>query len=57
MRHNENDVYQEVLKSLKIPERYPEIIEKIGGTGTFKEGLFGGTEMMVEGFLELLNGG
>ena len=28
MRHNENDVYQEVLKSLKIPERYPKSLKK-----------------------------
>jgi hypothetical protein len=57
MRHNENDIYQQVLNQLRIPERYSKLIEELGGKEPFEEGLFGGSEMMVEGFLELLNGG
>ncbi|MFO0577673.1 MAG: acetyl-CoA hydrolase/transferase C-terminal domain-containing protein [Polyangia bacterium] len=57
LRQNENAVYNEVLQLLGIRERYAPLIERIGQTGPFSEGLFAATEMMGDGFMHLMRAG
>ena len=57
MRQQQNARYQQLLADLRIPERYGELIGRIGGTGPFKQGLYGSSEMFVNGFLSLYQDG
>ena len=57
MRHEENDTYRAVLDDYEIPARYGELIEAWGGTEPFERGLYGASEMLVDGFLELYRSG
>ncbi len=56
LRHNNNDVYNELMNELKLEERFP-IISSIGGRDTFSKGLYGCSEMMVDGFMHLYKAG
>lgn len=56
MRHNNNVLWKTVYERLKIAERFP-VVRGWGGTEPFEEGLYGCSEMMVDGFLHLLNAG
>lgn len=56
-RHEDNSGYQSVLKNIGALERWGELIEKFGGTGIFEKGLYGATEMFVDGFLHLFKAG
>ena len=56
LRHNNNDVYNELMNELKLEERFP-VISKIGGRDTFSKGLYGCSEMMVDGFMHLYKAG
>jgi acyl-CoA hydrolase len=53
LRHEDNDVYRDVLSAAGILARFGDVIERIGGIGRFEQGLYGATEMLVPGFLEL----
>ncbi len=57
MRHNENEEYNRVLEETGITHKYKELISKLGGTGTFKEGLYGSSEMFVDAFMQLYKSG
>ena len=57
MRQNENKVYNKVLKAMGIAGRYRNLIEKIGGTGIFEQGLYGSSEMFVDAFYQLYKSG
>lgn len=57
LRHQHNDVYKRVLERTGIAKRSVEIIERIGGTEPFKLGLYGATEMFVDGFIHLYKSG
>ena len=57
LRHTDNGTYHGVLEAAGIPQRYRELIGKIGGTGTFEQGLYGDTEMLVDVFLKLYDQG
>jgi acyl-CoA hydrolase len=57
LRHQENEIYQELLTEFRILEKFGPLIEKLGGTGPFEKGLFAATEMVVDGFMELFNAG
>jgi len=57
MRQNENEEYNRVLKGTGISDKYPELIEKIGGTGKFEQGLYGSSEMFVDAFFQLYKSG
>jgi len=57
LRHQKNDVYQKMFKELHADEKFGETIRRVGDTGTFKTGLFGATEMLVDGFMHLYNAG
>lgn len=57
MRQNENEEYNRVLKTTGIADKYPDLIERIGGTGKFKQGLYGSSEMFVDAFFQLYKSG
>ena len=57
LRHQRPEVYREVLKSTGVLERHRRLIESEGGTAPFDCGLYGCTEMLVDGFLDLYRRG
>jgi acyl-CoA hydrolase len=57
LRHEQNDLYREMLIKTGILERFGGTIERIGGTNRFERGLYGSSEMLVDGFLELYRSG
>ncbi|TNF86215.1 MAG: acetyl-CoA hydrolase [Gammaproteobacteria bacterium] len=57
LRHQQNEIYQELLQDFGITEKFGNVIKRIGGTGPFTEGLFAASEMLVDGFMELFEAG
>ena len=57
LRHADNAAYQLLLRELGVSARAADVIAKKGETAPFTEGLFAATEMVVDGFLELLEAG
>ena len=57
LRQEENELYHDLLADFEITSRFGDAINRVGGTGQFNEGLFGATEMMIDGFLELMHCG
>lgn len=57
LRHNKNELYTELLRDSGIAERYGPLIGKVGGTAPFAQGIYGSTEMLVDGFLQLYKSG
>jgi acyl-CoA hydrolase len=53
LRHERNDTYRDVLTDAAVFDRFGGIVDRVGGTGPFEQGLYGATEMLVDGFLEL----
>jgi len=57
MRQSENVVYNKILEKIGVTSRYTGLINKIGGTGTFEQGLYGSSEMFVDAFYQLYKSG
>jgi acyl-CoA hydrolase len=57
LRHQQNDLYLEILAETGVVERFGEVIERVGGTGQFEQGLYASSEMLVDGFLDLYRSG
>lgn len=57
LRHQRNEDYRELLKRFDVDEHCAQLVETVGGRGVFEKGLYGATEMFVEGFLHLFQGG
>ncbi len=56
-RHHENETYREVVDTLGIGQRYGALIEDQGGLAPFRSGLYGISEMVVGGFMQLYRQG
>lgn len=56
VRHNHNDAYRALVEKTHALRRFP-CIETEGGLEPFDKGLYGNTEMLVPGYLELKKGG
>ena len=56
VRHNKNDEYQELLNKTDALKKFSSI-KTDGGITPFETGLYGNTEMLVPGYLELKKGG
>ncbi|WP_281222717.1 acetyl-CoA hydrolase/transferase C-terminal domain-containing protein [Photobacterium sanguinicancri] len=56
LRHQHNDDYLKILKQLQIKERFP-VTQLVGDTAPFNHGLYGCSELMVDGFLHLYDAG
>lgn len=57
MRHNRNAAYNELLQSSGISARHGPLIDAVGGTTPFVQGLYGSTEMLVDAFVQLNKAG
>lgn len=56
LRHRHNDSWRRLYDKLRVAETFP-VAELEGGTGPFEQGLYGCSEMMVDGFLHLMQAG
>jgi acyl-CoA hydrolase len=56
-RHEHNECYQELLRRAGILDRFGQSVQKYGGTDPFREGLYGCTEMFVDGYVHLMKHG
>jgi acyl-CoA hydrolase len=57
LRHERNELYRELLARAGVLERFGAVIERLGGTGPFEQGLYASSEMLIDGFLELYRSG
>lgn len=53
LRHQQPAIYRELLESNGLLQRHRRLIEQEGGTAPFERGLYGCSEMLVDGFLDL----
>jgi acyl-CoA hydrolase len=53
MKHKNNPMYRQIINDFKIPQKFAEVLAKSGYLDCFEKGLFGATEMLVDGFMEL----
>ena len=56
-RHTDNDLYKKFMSGMGITDKFGDTIERIGGLAPFEEGLYGITELMIDGFIQLKNCG
>lgn len=56
LRHKQNGDWKAVFDHLKVADRFP-FVNEIGGTAPFEQGLYGCSEMMVDGFIYLMESG
>jgi len=57
LRHKQNGEYQRFLADTGIRDKFGDVIDRIGGVGPFREGITGSTEMLVDGYLQLIGNG
>jgi acyl-CoA hydrolase len=57
LRQERNELYQDALKNLGTLDHAGELIRKFGGVTPFVKGLYGATEMFVDGFMHLYKAG
>src|SRR6266576_1332014 len=57
LRHQQNDLYHEILTEIGVIERFDSVIQQWGGTGKFRTGIYASSEMLVDGFLDLYRSG
>lgn len=56
-RHQDNDTYRDLIGALDGFDDTSALTDELGGLDPFDEGLYGATEMFVEGFLHLFEEG
>lgn len=54
LREKDNPVYQSLIKESGVDET---LVNEFGGTAQFKDGLYGSSEMFVNGFMHLIKSG
>lgn len=57
LRQEKNERYLDVLEAAGVMDKFSSEIKKIGSTEKFEKGLTGSTEMLVDGYLHLINSG
>jgi len=57
LRHQQNPIYLDVLRHLRVQEKFGRVICEKGGMSRFEKGLFGATEMFVDSFMHLIRAG
>ena len=57
LRHQQPAIYRDVVESFGLLARHRRLIETEGGTAPFERGLYGCSEMLADGFLELFRSG
>jgi acyl-CoA hydrolase len=53
LRHRHTTVYEDALAASGVLDRHRSLIETEGGIGPFERGLYGCSEILVDGFLDL----
>jgi acyl-CoA hydrolase len=53
LKNQNNPMYLQIVDDFKIRQKFAAVLEDSGYLGTFEKGLFGATEMLVDGFMEL----
>ncbi len=53
LRHEDNGAYRGMLAALDVENKFGDAIAAMGGTGVFEKGLYGASEMFINGFWEL----
>lgn len=56
-RQSRTATYRAALDAIGATSRHGALIERIGGSGGFEQGLYGATEMFVDGFWQLQRAG
>lgn len=56
-RHTQPAMYRAALEAIGALEHHGALIDAQGGTGPFEQGLYGATEMFVDGFMHLYQSG
>ncbi len=57
LRHQENHHYRALLDSLSVHDKWGGLIDREGGDGVFEKGLYGCSEMFINGFIKLIQAG
>ena len=57
LRHQQNVEFREILHGLKAAERFGAALDSNGDASPFEAGLYGCTEMFIDGFLDLYRSG
>jgi acyl-CoA hydrolase len=57
LRQQQNAEFREILRGLRAEERFGRALDAVGGSAPFEAGLYGCTEMLVDGFLDLYRSG
>jgi acyl-CoA hydrolase len=57
LRHQQPAIYRDVVESFGLLARHRRLIETEGGTAPFERGLYGCSEMLADGFLDLYRAG
>ena len=57
LRQQQNAEFREILNRLKAQDRFGPVLDAAGGDSPFEAGLYGCTEMFVDGFLDLYRSG
>lgn len=57
LRHQENSEYKQLLNDAGVSKNFQHSIDAYGGTNVFEKGLYGSTEMFVDGFMHLYRTG
>jgi acyl-CoA hydrolase len=57
LRHEQPAIYREILETTGVLAKERRLIETEGGTAPFERGLYGCTEMLADGFLDLYRTG
>jgi len=57
LRQQQNAEFLEILQGLKATQRFAATLDSMGGAAPFDAGLYGCTEMFVDGFLDLYRSG
>ncbi|ABC28598.1 Acetyl-CoA hydrolase [Hahella chejuensis KCTC 2396] len=56
LRREQNQVYRELMRDLDLRDKFP-VVDVIGGDDPLSQGLYGCSEMMVDGFMYLYKAG
>lgn len=57
LRHQQTATYREALSAIGALQQHGPLIDTYGGVAPFKQGLYGATEMFVDGFMHLYEAG
>jgi hypothetical protein len=57
LRHQQPAIYRDVVESFGLLRQHRRLIETEGGTAPFERGLYGCSEMLADGFLDLYRSG